>query len=82
MAGQLGARHWQAGVRPDGKPRPLPHCRRVASRWAGSLPPEVVRVAEVSKQFTVRKDSSLKEQVVTSGEPVAVCSRIPGRSAT
>lgn len=34
---------------------------------SGSLPPEVVRVAEVSKRFTVRKDSSLKERVVTLG---------------
>lgn len=34
---------------------------------AGGLPPEVVRVAEVSKRFTVRKDSSLKERVVTLG---------------
>lgn len=34
---------------------------------AGGLPPEVVRVSEVSKRFTVRKDSSLKERVVTLG---------------
>jgi hypothetical protein len=29
--------------------------------------PEVIRVANVSKRFTVRKDSSLKERVVTLG---------------
>jgi ABC-2 type transport system ATP-binding protein len=29
--------------------------------------PEVIRVSNVSKRFTVRKDSSLKERVVTLG---------------
>ncbi|WP_127818666.1 ABC transporter ATP-binding protein [Microbacterium sp. CPCC 204701] len=32
-----------------------------------SLRPEVVRISHVSKRFTVRKDSSLKERIVTLG---------------
>ncbi len=31
--------------------------------------PEVVRLTDVSKRFTVRKDSSLKERVITLGRP-------------
>ncbi|MET0862065.1 MAG: ABC transporter ATP-binding protein [Microbacterium sp.] len=38
----------------------------VTSADAGSRP-EVVRVSNVSKRFTVRKDSSLKERVITLG---------------
>lgn len=34
---------------------------------SSELPPEVVSVSYVSKRFTVRKDSSLKERVVTLG---------------
>jgi len=34
---------------------------------AASLRPEVVRISHVSKRFTVRKDSSLKERIVTLG---------------
>jgi ABC-2 type transport system ATP-binding protein len=34
---------------------------------SGSSRPEVVRISNVSKRFTVRKDSSLKERVVTLG---------------
>jgi len=34
---------------------------------SGSSRPEVVRISNVSKRFTVRKDSSLKERVITLG---------------
>lgn len=34
---------------------------------SASLRPEVIRVSNVSKRFTVRKDSSLKERIVTMG---------------
>lgn len=32
-----------------------------------AAPPEVVRIRDVSKRFTVRKDSSIKERIVTLG---------------
>lgn len=34
---------------------------------AGVRPPEVARIRNVSKKFTIRKDSSIKERVVTLG---------------
>lgn len=37
------------------------------SAAATATPPEVVRIEGVSKRFTVRKDSSIKERVVTLG---------------
>jgi ABC-2 type transport system ATP-binding protein len=34
---------------------------------SSATPPDVVRISEVSKRFTVRKDSSIKERIVTLG---------------
>ena len=30
-------------------------------------PPEVVQIRDVSKRFTIRKDTSIKERIVTLG---------------
>ena len=32
-----------------------------------ATPPDVVQIRDVSKRFTVRKDSSIKERIVTLG---------------